>query len=159
MKLAFFIAWRYLFAKKSRQIINVISAISATGITLGTMALVVVMSVYNGFDNLVKGMYHTFDPDLLIKSAEGKTISGLQDFGELREDGRVAAFCPVIEETVFLQYRNQQAVATMKGVDSVFIATSPLREHIISGTFHVYFGEVEEAVVGRGLAQKKQLSH
>ena len=59
MKLAFFIAWRYLFAKKSRQIINVISAISATGITLGTMALVVVMSVYNGFDNLVKGMYHT----------------------------------------------------------------------------------------------------
>lgn len=152
MKLAFFIAWRYLFAKKSRQIINVISAISATGITLGTTALVVVMSVYNGFDNLVKGMYHTFDPDLLIKSAEGKTISGLQDFGELREDGRVAAFCPVIEETVFLQYRNQQAVATMKGVDSVFIATSPLREHIISGTFHVYFGEVEEAVVGRGLA-------
>ena len=69
MNLSFFIAWRYLFAKKSRQVINVISWISAAGIALGTMALVVVMSVYNGFDNLVKGMYHTFDADLLIKPA------------------------------------------------------------------------------------------
>jgi lipoprotein-releasing system permease protein len=152
LKLAFFIAWRYLLAKKSRQIINVISAISATGITLGTMALVVVMSVYNGFDNLVKGMYNTFDPDLVIKSAEGKTMPELQELSNLKADGRVAAFCPVIEVTVFLQYRNQQAVATMKGVDSVFIATSPLQKHLINGTFNVYFGQVEEAIVGRALA-------
>ena len=152
MKLAFFIAWRYLLAKKSRQIINVISDISATGITLGTMALVVVMSVYNGFDNLVKGMYNTFDPDLVIKSAEGKTMPELQELSNLKADARVAAFCPVIEVTVFLQYRNQQAVATMKGVDSVFIATSPLQKHLINGTFNVYFGQVEEAIVGRALA-------
>ncbi|MDD5733069.1 MAG: ABC transporter permease, partial [Bacteroidales bacterium] len=107
MKLAFFIAWRYLLAKKSRQIINVISAISATGITLGTMALVVVMSVYNGFDNLVKGMYNTFDPDLVIKNTEVKTLPGIQEFSQFKTDARVTAFCPVIEETVFLQYRNQ----------------------------------------------------
>lgn len=152
MKLPFFIAWRYLLAKKSRQVINVISGISAVGIALGTMALVVVMSVYNGFDNLAKGMYHAFDPDLIIKSAAGKTISDLQVFDNLQLDERVAAFCPVIEETVFLQYRNQQAVATMKGVDSVFINASPLQKHLTAGTFHVYFGEVEEAVLGRGLA-------
>jgi len=152
LKLAFFIAWRYLLAKKSRQIINVISAISATGITLGTMALVVVMSVYNGFDNLVKGMYNTFDPDLVIKNTEGKTLPGIQEFSQFKTDARVTAFCPVIEETVFLQYRNQQAVATMKGVDSTFMASSPLQKHVISGTFDVYFGEVEEAVVGRTLA-------
>lgn len=152
MKVAFFIAWRYLLAKKSRQVINVISAISAIGIILGTMALVVVMSVYNGFDNLVKGMYNTFDPDLIIKSVEGKTIPGLHVFEELKKDSRITAFCPVIEETVFLQYRNRHSVATMKGVDSVFIATSPLKEHITSGSFNVYFGQVEEAVVGRSLA-------
>lgn len=152
MKVAFFIAWRYLLAKKSRQIINVISAISAIGIALGTMALVVVMSVYNGFDNLVKGMYNTFDPDLIVKSVEGKTIPNLQVFGQMKEDPRMAAFCPVIEETVFLQYRNQQSVATMKGGDSIFIATSPLKNHITSGSFNVYFGQVEEAVVGRSLA-------
>jgi ABC-type lipoprotein release transport system permease subunit len=152
LKLAFFIAWRYLRAKKSRQIINVISAISAVGIATGTMALVVVMSVYNGFDNLVKGMYNTFDPDIIVKSAAGKTINDPDVFQGLKNDPRIISFCPVIEETVFLQYRNQQAVATMKGVDSVFIATSPLRDHLTTGSFNVYFGEVEEAVIGRILA-------
>ena len=70
MRLAFFIAWRYLLAKKTRQIINVISGISAVGIALGTMALVIVMSVYNGFDNLAKSMYHAFDPDITIILAQ-----------------------------------------------------------------------------------------
>ncbi|NLA16035.1 MAG: FtsX-like permease family protein [Bacteroidales bacterium] len=152
MKLAFFIAWRYLLAKKSRQVINVISGISAVGIALGTMALVVVMSVYNGFDNLAKSMYHAFDPDLMVKSAEGKTLPYGQLFEGLKQDKRVTAVCPVIEETVFLQYRDNQAVATLKGVDTTFIKTSPLQQHITSGTFQVYFGEVEEAVLGRALA-------
>jgi len=152
LKTAFFIARRYLVAKKSRQIINVISAISAIGIGLGTMALVVVLSVYNGFDNLVKGMYNAFDPDLIIRSTEGKTMPGIHDFGEIFQDSRIEALCPVIEETVFLQYRNQQAVALMKGVDSVFMKQSPLQAYLTHGRFSVRFGELEEAVVGRGLA-------
>jgi ABC-type lipoprotein release transport system permease subunit len=152
LKTALFIARRYLVAKKSRQIINVISAISAIGIALGTMALVVILSVYNGFDNLVKGMYNAFEPDLIVKSEEGKTIPGTQDFGDILLDTRIEAFCPVIEETVFLQYRNQQAVAMMKGVDSVFMKQSPLQNYLTHGRFSVRFGELEEAVLGRGLA-------
>ncbi|MFY9117014.1 MAG: ABC transporter permease [Bacteroidales bacterium] len=154
MRLAFFVAWRYLLAKKSRQVINIISGISAAGIALGTMALVIVMSVYNGFDDLVKSMYHAFDPDITISPAAGKTLSDVHVFDYLKEDKRVTAFCPVIEERVFLQYRNQQAVAVMKGVDSVFMATSPLRGHLSGGEFRVYFGEVEEVVLGRVLARE-----
>ncbi len=158
MKTALFIARRYLVAKKSRQIINVISTISAIGIALGTMALVVVLSVYNGFDNLVKGMYNAFDPDLIVKSVEGKSIPGVNEFGDLSRDPRIDAFCPVIEETVFLQYRNQQAVAQMKGVDSVFLKKSPLQQYLTHGRFNVRFGELEEAVVGRGLANNLGLN-
>lgn len=132
--------------------INVISWISAAGIALGTMALVVVMSVYNGFDNLVKGMYHTFDADLLVKPAEGKVFIQPAYFEELANDERIFACCPVIEENVFLQYRGMQSVAVLKAVDSVFMAVSPLRERTVQGKFNVYFGEVEEAVVGRNLA-------
>jgi ABC-type lipoprotein release transport system permease subunit len=158
LKTAFFIARRYLVAKKSRQIINVISAISAIGIALGTMALVVVLSVYNGFDNLVKNMYNAFDPDLIVKSSEGKTMPGIQDLGDVFQDPRIDALCPVIEETVFLQYRNQQAVARMKGVDSVFMEESPLQDYLTHGRFSVRYGELEEAVVGRGLARNLGLN-
>lgn len=154
MRLAFFIAWRYLLAKKTRQIINVISGISAVGIALGTMALVIVMSVYNGFDNLAKSMYHAFDPDIMIEPAVGKTLPNAYAFDYLKEDKRVTAVYPVIEEKVFLQYRSQQAVAVMKGVDSTFMATSPLQNYLTGGEFRVYFGEVKEAVLGRGLARE-----
>lgn len=166
MKVAFFIAWRYLFAKKSRQVINTISWISVGGIALGTLALVIVMSVYNGFDNLVKGMYNTFNSDLVIKAVTGKTIP-LQTVQGLWEDPalgpvltrNVTALCPVIEEDVFLQYRGQQSIATMKAVDSVFMATSPLKENLYNGRFEVYFGEVEEALVGRALGLQLGVNH
>ena len=143
-----------MLAKKTRQIINVISGISAVGIALGTMALVIVMSVYNGFDNLAKSMYHAFDPDIMIEPAVGKTLPNAYAFDYLKEDKRVTAVYPVIEEKVFLQYRSQQAVAVMKGVDSTFMATSPLQNYLTGGEFRVYFGEVKEAVLGRGLARE-----
>lgn len=150
----FFIAWRYLFAKKSRQVINVISWISAAGIALGTMALVVILSVYNGFDNLVLDMYHTFDADLLVRPAAGKVFTPSAEFHRLTQDSRIAAVCPVIEEDVFLQYRGQQAVATLKAIDSIFTSITPLKDQILHGKFDVYFGEIEEAVLGRGLANQ-----
>ncbi len=154
MKLALFIAWRYLFAKKSRQVINVISWISAAGIALGTMALVIVLSVYNGFDNLVLAMYRNFDSDLLIRPVAGKVFTPSPQFAAFAGDARIAAVCPVIEEDVFLQYRGQQAVATVKGVDSTFVAITPLQHQIQHGKFDVYFGELEEVVMGRGLANQ-----
>src|SRR5512136_3494531 len=74
MKLSLYIAKRYLFAKKSRNAINVISAVSVAGVAVGTMALIIILSVFNGLETLVTSIFNTVDPDLRITAAEGKTF-------------------------------------------------------------------------------------
>ena len=74
MNLPFFIARRYLFAKKSHNVINIISAISAIGMAIGTAALIIILSVYNGFDSLIKDNLNDLSPDLLVKPATGKVF-------------------------------------------------------------------------------------
>ena len=74
MHLPLFIAERYLFAKKSHNVINIISAISAIGMAIGTAALIIILSVYNGFDSIVKSSQSNIEPDILIKPAEGKVF-------------------------------------------------------------------------------------
>ena len=74
MKLAPFIAQRYLFARKSHNVINIISAISALGMAIGTAALIIILSVYNGFDSLIRSMMSNVEPDLMITPAEGKVF-------------------------------------------------------------------------------------
>ena len=74
MKLQFFIAWRYLFAKKSHNVINIISAISAIGMAIGTAALIIILSVYNGFDALVRSMLGNVEPELLVTPSKGKVF-------------------------------------------------------------------------------------
>ena len=74
MELSLYIAKRYLFAKKSRNAINVISAVSVAGVAVGTMALIIILSVFNGLEMMVTSIFNTFDPDLKITAAEGKTF-------------------------------------------------------------------------------------
>ena len=85
MNLSFYIARRYLLGKKSQNAINIISGISVLGVTVGTMALVIVLSVFNGFDSVVKSLFNSFDPDLKISAVEGKT------FGDLLKEGKLPA--------------------------------------------------------------------
>jgi lipoprotein-releasing system permease protein len=75
MNLPFYISKRYLFSKKSQNVINIISGISVIGVVTGTMALIVILSVFNGFDELIKSLYSTFDPEIKIILTEGKTFS------------------------------------------------------------------------------------
>ncbi|HPK05595.1 MAG TPA: ABC transporter permease, partial [Bacteroidales bacterium] len=75
MNLSLFIAKRYLISKKKHNIINIISAISVIGVAVGTMALVIVLSVFNGLESLIKSLFNTFEPDLKITLIEGKTFS------------------------------------------------------------------------------------
>src|SRR5512145_3187003 len=99
MNLPLFVARRYLFAKKSSNAINIISAISVTGVTVGTMALVIVLSVFNGFDDLVKSLFNSFDPDLKVSLVEGKTfIPSDEKLKTLAAMPGVAAFTKVVEE-------------------------------------------------------------
>jgi ABC-type lipoprotein release transport system permease subunit len=153
MNLPLFVAKRYLFAKKSHNVINIISLISAVGIAIGTTALVVVLSVYNGFEDLVKGIYSTYEADLVIEPAKGKFFSPSgEQFSIIRGDGRIASVSEVLEENVFLTYAGRQSVAVLKGVDSVYLSKPHLAESVVEGEFALQVKGVEHAIVGRGLA-------
>lgn len=153
MNLPLFIAKRYLFAKKSHNVINIISLISAVGIAIGTTALVVVLSVYNGFEDLVKGIYSTYEADLVIEPAKGKFFAPTgEKFDSVWGDGRIASVSEVLEENVFLTYAGRQSVAVLKGVDSVYLSKPTLEESVVEGEFALKVRGVDHAIVGRGLA-------
>lgn len=117
MRIEPLIAVRYLFARKQRSIVNVISWISLVGLMVSTAALIIVLSVYNGIGELTKSLFNTFDPELVVEPAEGKTFRltdmGLQ--GVLADDG-VETLCPIAEETAWITYSGNQAIATLRGV-------------------------------------------
>lgn len=155
MNLPFFFAWRYLFAKKSHNVINIISAISAVGMATGTAALIIILSIYNGFDSLVRSMMNDFDPDILISPAEGKTfIPEGPVYDWFYEQDMVKNMSCVITENVFMNYDGKQGMVTAKGVDWVFEEESPVRDHIRSGEFALHRGDVPLAVTGSGIAYR-----
>lgn len=155
MNLPFFFAWRYLFAKKSHNVINIISAISAVGMAIGTAALIIVLSIYNGFDSLVKSMLNDFDPDILITPAEGKTfVPEGPAYDWIYGQEIVKNMYCVITENVFVNYDGRQGMVTAKGADWIYEEESPLREHIRSGEFTLHRGDVPLAVVGSGIAYR-----
>ena len=141
MKPDFFIAKRYLFARKSHNVINIISIISAAGIAIGCAALVIILSIYNGFDTLVKDLYDSTSPDLLITPARGKTFStGTAAFDALRSDTDIASYSEILEENVFLMYGDNHTVVTARGVDSLYGRASGLDGYMTSGEFAVWEG-------------------
>jgi lipoprotein-releasing system permease protein len=153
VNLPFYIAKRYLLGKKSQNAINIISGISVLGITTGTMALVIVLSVFNGFDSVVKSLYNTFDPDIQISSIEGKTFTPDPATTQaiLSLPG-VSALSEVMEENVLLLYNDRQHIATIKGVDDAFRDVSGLDSMIFDGEMKLKDQNRPYAVVGHGVA-------
>ena len=159
MRLAGFIAKRYLFAKKSHNVINIISAISAIGMAIGTAALIIILSVYNGFDSLIRSMMSNVEPDLLIVPATGKTfVPEDSAYDWIYDQPSVKNMCCVLEEQVFINYDGKQGLAKAKGVDWIYEEESPLRDHIRDGKFQLHRGDVTLAVVGAGLAYEMGIS-
>lgn len=155
MHLPLFIARRYLFAKKSHNVINIISAISAVGMAIGTAALIIILSIYNGFDELVKSTLSNVEPDILITPAKGKVfIPNGETFDRIRQNPLIDEYDLILQESVFVDYDGHQGIAKAKGVDSAFEAESPLAEHITNGEFSLHKGQLPQMVVGAGLAYK-----
>ena len=153
MRLSVFIAKRYLFAKKSHNVINIISAISAIGMAIGTSALIIIMSVYNGFDSLVRSMMGNVEPDLMITPASGKVfVPEGETYDWIYDQPSVKNMCCVLQEQVFINYGGQQGVSTVKGVDWIYEEESPVRNHILEGVFRLHRGDIPLAAVGAGLA-------
>lgn len=155
MHLPLFIAGRYLFAKKSHNVINIISAISAVGMAIGTAALIIILSIYNGFDELVKSTLSNVEPDILITPAKGKVfIPEGEAFDRIKANPMIGEYDLILQENVFVDYDGHQGIAKAKGVDSAFEAESPLAEHITNGEFSLHKGQLPQMVVGAGLAYK-----
>ena len=152
MRLSFFIAKRYLFSRKSHSVINRISGVSALTVAIPVMAMVVLLSVFNGFDTLIRSMYRHFDPPVSITPAEGKVFdAGGLDLAAIRDLPEVEELSFVLEETALFEYRGRQVIGTMKGVDSLFSRVVPIREMVVRGEYALRFGDVEQAVVGQGV--------
>ena len=158
MNLPLFISLRYLFARKSHNVINIISAISAAGMAIGTAALILILSVYNGFDGIIRDNLSDLDPDLLVVPSEGKCfVPEGPAFDAMYADPSVESICSIVTENVFLRYAAHQAVAVAKGVDAAFEEESAIREHVVTGEFNLHRGELPLAAVGAGLAHKMGL--
>ena len=159
MRLAPFIAGRYLFAKKSHNVINIISAISAIGMAIGTAALIIILSIYNGFDSLIRSMMSNVEPDLMITPSTGKVfVPEGEVYDWIYEQPCVLNMSCVLQEQVFISYDGKQSLAKAKGVDWVYEDESPIRDHLIEGEFKLHRGDVPLAAVGGALAYELGLS-
>ena len=146
-------ALRYLFARKSHNVINIISGISVAGMAIGTAALIIILSVFNGFNKLVSDSLGDAQPDLVVKPAAGKAfVPDSTAFAWLYDQELVYNMCSVIEEQAFIAFDGKQSLARVKGVDSVFEEESPLQNHITDGIFSLHRGTLPRAVVGSALA-------
>jgi len=154
VKLSLYIARRYLFAKKSRNAINIISSISVAGVSIGTMALIIVLSVFNGLEEMVKSIFGTFDPDIQVTVTQGKVfIPGQGQLEELQAIPGVLDYSLVLEENALLKYGAKQYIATVKGVEDSYSRITGLDSVMWDGEF-ILRGETgrEFAVVGQGVA-------
>lgn len=163
--LSLHIAWRYLFAKKSHNAINIVSGVSAAGVCVVTAALVCVLSVLNGFGGLVEKMFSAFDPDLRITAVEGKYFrTDTEAFHTLRQMPEVAVLSETIEETALISFSDKQVPALLKGVDDNFTELTLIDSILVDGSFSVcdYFDNgtgipsraFERCVLGQGLAAR-----
>ncbi|NTW25657.1 MAG: ABC transporter permease, partial [Lentimicrobium sp.] len=153
MKLPLYIAWRYLKSKKSHNVINIISGISVAGVTIGTMALIVVLSVFNGFETLVISLFNTFDPPVKVSPVSGKTFdSKTYPWAQISKIPGIKAQTAVIEEKALLRYGTAQFLVTMKGVDSTYLGWTGLDSMMTAGSLILEFKGQPFAVVGQGVA-------
>ena len=154
MKTAFYIARRYLISKKSVNVINIISGISVAGVTVGTFALVVILSVFNGLDFSIKSLFSAFDPDLKITAVKGKSFDLKEgNFTALEQLSGISNVTAVIEENALLRFGDRQYFATIKGVPANYNEISGLdSSSITSGRFILEAKQSPFAVVGQGVA-------
>ncbi|WP_114792323.1 FtsX-like permease family protein [Niabella yanshanensis] len=145
-------AWRYFKAKKSTNAINIISWICIVAMVVGTAALILVLSVFNGFEGLVKSLYASFYTDLKISPESGKTITlSAEQLQQLRKVTGIRSFALVVEEKAILQNGDNQAIVHLKGVDYNYETTTTVNRHIYSGKFGIGTTEKPLLVLGVGI--------
>jgi lipoprotein-releasing system permease protein len=147
----FLFAWRYFRSKKSTNAINIIAWIAVTAIAVGTAALIIILSVFNGFESLVKSLYGDFYPSIKIIPAIGKIQRVTkEDLEALRKTKGIVAFSSVIEEKALLT-GNAQTIVTIRGVDANYLAINPINKYVLSGKFETGTAENPQLIMGAGV--------
>ena len=155
MRFPFFVARRYLFSKKSTNVINIISGISAVGVAVATMAMVVALSVFNGFSDLVASLFTNFDPQLQITPVEGKTAPADDPLlVQVKELPQVDVATECVEDQAMVVYRDRQAMVTVKGVEDNFDRLTHIREIVQGdGRFELHAAGMHYGIPGIRLAE------
>jgi len=149
----FLFAWRYFRAKKSTNAINIIAWVSMSAIVVGAASLILVLSVFNGFEDLVKSLYTSFYPDIKVSPIIGKTLTLTADqIQRLKGVGGVGAVSLVAEDKGILENNGSWLPAYIKGVDDQFLKVTGVGKTLERGTFMTGTGDHPQAILGSGIA-------
>ena len=156
MMVSFFIARRYLFSKKSTHAINIISGISAIGVAVATMAMVVVLSGFNGFSDLVASFFTTFDPQLKVIPAIGKMAPADDPLlMQIRALPEIEVATETVEDNALAVYNGKQAMVTVKGVEDNFDSLTNIRSILYGdGDYDLHIANLQYGIIGIRLAQE-----
>jgi lipoprotein-releasing system permease protein len=144
-----YIAKRYLFSKKQTHAINIISGISILGVLVGSAALIIILSVFNGLEQVILSLYSNFTPELKIEPRLGKTFDpNTPYFNGLGRDVRVVSYTQVLQEKALIKYADRQFIGTIKGVSDDFLKGRKLDSTIQFGSFTLKDKEHNFAVIG-----------
>ncbi len=149
----FYIARRYLISKKSTNVINWISGISIFGITIGTMAMIIILAVFSGLEGLIQSMFSAFNPEIKLTAAQGKRFSlSEEEVQSLRNHPGIAHFSFTLEDNALVRYDRKEILVHVKGVDEQYREVSGLDTMLYQGDFVLRDEKEEFAVVGKGVA-------
>lgn len=150
---SFYIAKRYLLTKKSHHAINIISGISVCGVAFATAALVCILSVFNGFQDMVANLFTAFDPELKIVAAEGKFMQAdSKALENVKNHDEIAVFSEVLEDQAMLMTQNRQVMATVKGVDDNFEQLIDFKRiKFGDGVYELHADVIEYGILGVNL--------
>jgi lipoprotein-releasing system permease protein len=152
LNLSFFIASRYFRSKKKRNFITILSIISIIGVAVGTMALVIVMSVFNGLEDLIRGLFASFDAELKIEAAQGKSFLTNEEWLQsIRDLDGVAILTEVIEDNALLDYNGNQMIGRIKGVSENFLEQGRFSKGYFWGDTTLGTEIRPAAILGRGV--------
>ena len=148
----FLFAWRYFKAKKSTNAINIIAWVSVLAIIIGTASLILVLSVFNGFEDLVKSLYSSFYTDLKISPKTGKIITlSNEQLKQLSSIQSIHSYSLVVEDKALLQNGEPLSIVSLKGVDSNYINVSGIQQKLVKGKFEIGDAERPSVVLGAGI--------
>ena len=152
MKFSWLIARKYFWSKDKKNFINIISVLSMLVVAISTMALVVILSVFNGLEGLLKDLYGSFDPDVKIEAKIGKSfIASDSLINKIKNIDGVQEIVYVVEDNAYLKYENAELVGVLKGVSRNFLQINRLEDKISDGELRLWNGNLPMAVVGQGV--------